>query len=450
MKNQKNKLFKILIALVVLLIVFVVIAKRAGWISGNETQVTVEKPMLRTIIETVSASGKIQPEVEVKISPDVSGEIIELHVKEGDRVKKGQLLVKIRPDVYESYLDRANASLNNAKANYANAQAQLLQIEAEYNRNARSFERNKTLHKDRVISDSEYETAYASFETAKANVEAAKQSVLAAKYNIASAEAGVKEANDNLVKTTIFAPVDGTVSVLNVELGERVVGTSQMAGTEMMRIANLSSMEVSVDVNENDINRLSLNDTAMIEIDAFLDKKFKGVVTEIANSASIIGSSADQVTNFSVKIRILPESYVYLLKEDQALPSPFRPGLSATVDIQTEKVTNVLTIPIQAVTTRSDTSVAPSGKSAATSEKKANKTQDETREYVFTVVNGSIKKMEVKSGIQDDMYIQILSGLTENDEVVIAPYLAISKNLKEGDLVKIVERDKLFEVEKRK
>lgn len=437
MAKKKIKFSRILVILAVVVIVFAIIGKKAGWFGGaGVVKVAVEKVKKGTITETVSASGKIQPEVEVKISPDVSGEIIALYVKEGDHVKKGQLLLKIRPDIYESYLDRATAALNTSKANLANAQARLVQVEL-------SFKRSEKLHKDKVISDSEYETAKSSYEVARADVQAAV-------FNVKSAEASVKESNDNLVKTTIFSPVDGTVSKLNVEAGERVVGTTQMAGTEMMRIANLNSMEVSVDVNENDINRLSLGDTAVIEVDAFIDKKFMGVVTEIANSASVVGTSADQVTNFPVKIRILPESYANMVTKDKNLPSPFRPGLSATVEIQTEKTSNIWVIPIQAVTTRTDTADnkasgdtgKPAGKEDA--KKKEDASQEEAKEYVFVLDNGKVKKVAVKTGIQDDMNIEIKSGLKGDEEVVIAPYLAVSKTLKDGSAVQKVNKEELF------
>ncbi len=436
MAKKKIKFSRILVILAVVVIVFAIIGKKAGWFGGaGVVKVAVEKVKKGTITETVSASGKIQPEVEVKISPDVSGEIIALYVKEGDHVKKGQLLLKIRPDIYESYLDRATAALNTSKANLANAQARLVQVEL-------SFKRSEKLHKDKVISDSEYETAKSSYEVARADVQAAI-------FNVKSAEASVKESNDNLVKTTIFSPVDGTVSKLNVEAGERVVGTTQMAGTEMMRIANLNSMEVSVDVNENDINRLSLGDTAVIEVDAFIDKKFMGVVTEIANSASVVGTSADQVTNFPVKIRILPESYANMITKDKNLPSPFRPGLSATVEIQTEKTSNIWVIPIQAVTTRTDTADnkasrdtgKPDGKEDA---KKKEDVQEEAKEYVFVLDNGKVKKVAVKTGIQDDTNIEIKSGLKGDEEVVTAPYLAVSKTLKDGSAVQKVNKEELF------
>lgn len=445
MMNKKNKTLIYIGSAAVLLIIILIIGKKQGWFgSSNQIEVAVEKAELRDIVETVSASGKIQPELEVKISPDVSGEIIGLYVKEGDKVSKGQLLVKIRPDIYESFLDRATAALNNSKANLANSEARFLQADQAYQRNLK-------LHKDKVISDADFEQIKSNYMVSKAEVEAAR-------FNIKSAEASVKEAKDNLVKTTIFSPVDGTVSKLNVELGERVVGTSQMSGTEMMRIANLSNMEVNVDVNENDINRLSIGDTANIEVDAFIDTKFKGVITEVANSASVVGSSADQVTNFSVKIRILAESYAHLMK-DKSMPSPFRPGLSATVDIQTDKKSRILTIPIQAVTVRDDTTSLGTSKKIIEASNEENKSSSannskvkklaEEFEYVFIVENAKAKMIRVKTGIQDDQYIEILEGIKEGQEIVTAPYLAITKLLKNDISVRVVKEEELFKAEKK-
>ena len=432
MLNKKNNLIKYLIIAVVVLVAFAIIGKKMGWIGGVANQkVAVEKVSLRTIVETVSASGKIQPEIEVKISSDVSGEIVSLMVKEGQKVKRGQLLCKIRPDIYESYLDRASAALNTSKANLSNAEARFIQTEQAYDRNSK-------LIKDKIISE-------ADFEVIKSNYLSAKADVQAAKFNVKSAEASVKEAKDNLFKTTVFSPVDGTVSKLNVELGERVLGTSQMTGTEIMRIANLNSMEVSVDVNENDINRLSIGDTATVEVDAFLDQSFKGVVTEIANSASVVGASADQVTNFPVKIRILSESYSKLNSKDKNLASPLRPGLSATVEIQTEKTINILTVPIQSVTTRED---SIEDKSASTTAVTAGASG--MKEFVFIIENNKVIKLPVKTGIQDDMYIEIKEGLKEGQEVVVAPYLAISKMLKDGMQIEIVSKEDLYTSDEKK
>ncbi len=451
--KKKNNLTWYLIGTAVVLVIVIVVGKKAGFIGAKVvTKVATEKVALRTITETVSASGKIQPESEVKISSDVSGEIVALYVKEGDKVQQGDLLVKIKPDVYLSLVDRAKAALNTAKANLSNAQSRLVQVESQYKRTQASFERSKKLYADKVIAEAEYETALSSFEVAKAEVQANKESVSGAKFNVASGEASLKEAQDNLNRTTIKAPVDGTIYGLKVETGERVVGTSQMAGTEMMRIANLGLMEVSVDVNENDIARLNLKDTALIEVDAYLDKKFKGLVTEIANSANLLGTSVDQVTNFTVKIRILPESYAELVKPGVA--SPFRPGLSATVEIETEKRVNVIAVPIQAVTTRSDSSIAKAKEAKETKEEvkttapaKANLPAVQ-KEYVFVYDKGVAKLVEVTTGIQDDVYIEVKMGAKVDDELIVAPYLAVSKKLKDADKVEKVEKEKLFSADK--
>lgn len=441
-----SKLQKYLIGATLLLLIFAFIGKKAGWFGeGKLTEVTTEKVERRTIIETVTASGKVQPEIEVKISPDVSGEIVELTVKEGDRVKKGQLLAKIRPDIYLSELDRAMASLNTTKANMATTGSQLVQVESRFKRSEAAYKRNKQLFADKIISPSEYENSLSEFEVAKAEVEATRQSMSAARFNIQSSEANVKQTRENLNKTTIFSPIDGIVSSLQVELGERVVGTSQMAGTEMMRVADLSSMEVNVEVNENDINRISLGDTSEVEVDAYLDRKFKGLVTEIANSATVSGGGTDQVTNFAVKIRVLPESYADF-KDLKGL-SPFRPGLSATVEIQTERRASILTLPIQAVTTRADTAIKKVAvdKTKPKEEKEEDAPKEDLKEYIYVFLpEGKVKQVEVKTGIQDESFIEIKSGVKGDEEVVTAPYLAISKKLKNDMKVKKVEKDKLF------
>lgn len=465
MKNRKKILRYLLIALVAL-IIFVIIGKNAGWIGkSDETKVSTDLVTKRTIIETVSANGKIQPEVEVKLSPDVSGEIVELYVKEGEQVQEGDLLAKIDPDYYLSNLDKMAAAVNTSKANLANSKSSLSTTQAEYVNAKATYERNKTLYESGVISASEWDAAQASYTVAEAGVEGAKESVKAAEFNVISANASLTEANNSLTKTSVYAPVSGTVSKLSIEKGERVVGTSQFSGTEMMRIANLNEMEVNVSVNENDIVRVNIGDTASIEVDAYLDRKFKGLVTEIANSANNVTSTTssttiDQVTNFDVKIRILRSSYSDLLSETDTAYSPFRPGMSATVEIQTETVVDVFSIPIQAVTTREDTTAADTtitkkkdNTTAATEEdehfetvtKKTLKEKDEeTSEYVFVYVDGVVKKIKVKTGIQDNTYIQILEGLTEKQEVVTAPYKAISKLLKDGDKVKKVDKEDLF------
>lgn len=443
----------------VAIVIAVVLAKK---FSGDTAiKVSTELAKKRTIIETVSASGKIQPEVEVKISSDVSGEIVELYVKEGDRVKKGDLLCRINPLIYESNLNRMAATLNGSKANLSNSQARLEQIKASFANVETSYQRNKKLFDQGAISQSEMDVARANYEGARADVKAAEENVNAADFNVKSTEASLKEANDNLAKTNIYSPVNGTVSQLNKEKGERVVGTAQMEGTEIMRLANLNEMEVSVDVNENDIVRVHNGDTSLIDVDAYLDRKFKGIVTEIANSANTTGVTAEQVTNFTVKIRILQESYQDLINPNSPI-APFRPGMSATTDIQTKKMSNIVSVPIQAVTTRSDTSsvnekeVKKENKeeNGLVVKDEKNKNSDKEKEvkaeeYVFLLSEGKAKMIKVKTGIQDNDYIEIKEGVKEGDEIISAPYGAISKQLKNGTVVKKVEKSELFTTPKK-
>ncbi len=451
MAKQKNTLKYVFIAVGVLLVVAVA-GNKLGWFGkGDITEIATEKAEERTITETVSASGKVQPEIEVKLSSEVSGEVVELLVKEGDVVKKGQLLCKVRPDILKSGYDRAVASLNSQKANLAATEQQLKQAQANFINTEARFKRNQELFQKKVISVAEFDAAKAEYDGAKANLEAVKQNVVGSRFGVQQSSAVVKEAGDNLARTTIYAPVDGVVSKLSVELGERVVGTAQMAGTEIMRISNLNSMEVSVDVNESDINRVSINDPADIEVDAFQGKKFKGMVTEIASSASVVGGSADQVTNFTVKVRILPESYASLNTGNQKT-SPFRPGLSATVDIQTNQVKG-LTVPIQSVTTRDDEKKKSEGESGSSEmqseEKKAKTDEAPVKEYVFVYKDGKVKQVVVKTGIQDDTNIQILSGIKAGEEVVAYPFTAISKTLKDGSQVKKTDKEKLMSGDKK-
>lgn len=436
------------------LILILIIGKSAGIFGKSELQkISAEQVQLRSIIETVSANGKIQPEIEVKISPDVSGEIVELYVEEGEEVKKGQLLAKINPDFYLSNLDRFEAALNTSKANYANAKARLAQVEAQFINAKVSFERSEKLWKQSAISVSEFDAAKSQYEVAKAEVDAAKQNVIASEYNVKSAEASLKEAKDNLTKTNIFAPMAGTITRLSVEKGERVVGTSQFAGTEIMRISNLDNMQVKVNVSENDIVRVHLFDTVIIEIDAFLNRKFKGIVTQVANSAnSSTTISADQVTNFEVKINILHDSYKDLMIIGKQNYSPFRPGMSATVDIQTKKAMNVMTVPIQSVTTRSDSTLLKDKKfkkpNENNEENEKKKDNEEIQEYVFLFnkEKGIVELTKVKTGIQDNSFIEILEGIKINDEIVSGPYRAISKRLKDKDKVQKVDKNELFKI----
>jgi HlyD family secretion protein len=433
MNSRKILIYLALAAL--LLIIIALAGKRAGWFGKAITyKVTTEKAARRDLTEIITANGKIQPEIEVKISPDVSGEIVELACKDGDNVKKGQFLLKIKPDNYISACERSQAALNAARANLANAKAVLIQVQARFEQARLTNNRNKKLWDERTISESEWESSQSSFEVAKAEVTASQQNVAGAEFSVHSAEASLKEANENLIKTSIYAPMDGTISLLNVEKGERVVGTELMPGTEMLRVANLDRMEVLTEVNENDIVRVKMNDSALIEVDAFPDRKFKGIVTEIANSATTTGLTTDQVTNFEVKILLLENSYEDLIKAGK--PQPFRPGMSASVDIMTESKAGILTVPLQSVTMMSDSLIT------ADSISKGHK-GNESKEVVFLYNNGKVKTTLVKTGIQDNNYIEIINGLPENAEVVTAPYNIITKKLKDGSLVKKVSKKEL-------
>lgn len=448
--------------LVAILIAVVVIVKGSG---HSTTKVSTETVMRRNITEVVSASGKVQPELEIKISSDVPGEIVELNVKEGDTVKKGDLLLRINPVIYQSAVERMQATLNSTKANLANSQARLEQAKAQFVNAEAAFNRTEKLFKQGAVSQAEFDQAKATYESSKADVAAASEAVRGADFNVRSTEASLKESTDNLAKTSIYAPVSGTVSKLNKRKGERVVGTAQMEGTEIMRLANLLEMEVLVDVNENDILRVHEGDTAYVEVDAHDSRKFKGIVTEVANSANTLGLSTDQVTNFQVKIRILRESYQDLLDPEHPERYPFLPGMSATVDIQTKRVLNVLTVPIQSVTTRTDTSTAAKGKElnygkegppeeetstdvvVKDNKVKDSEKSDEPIECVFVYRDGKAILVPVKTGIQDNMYIEIVSGLKENDEIISAPYSAIRTLLRNNAKVEKVSKDQLSAVE---
>lgn len=429
-----QKKILIIVGVIVLIILVLIIGKNQGWIGKSyATKVTAEKVELRTITEMVTANGKIQPEIEVNITPYISGEVVDLGVEEGDEVFQGDFLAKIDPEIYISAFQRAEANLNTQKANEANARARLAQAKAQYTKASNEFKRSKTLFEQEVISEAEFDAGKSSFEVAQAEVEAAQQSLKAAQFNVKSSQASLNEANENLTRTSIFAPTDGTVSRLNVEVGERVTGASQFsAGTELMRIANLERMEVNVEVNENDIIRINMKDTALIEVDAYFKQKFKGVVTEIATSAKeTAGASTDQVTNFDVKIRILASSYQSLLDKNENIKSPFRPGMSASVDIQTKTVYGVPSIPIQAVVAKADSTNKES-------------VEDELQEYAFVVMGGKVEQREIVSGIQDNEYIQIKEGLTKDEEVVTAPYRTITRKLKDDTEVEVVDKEKLF------
>ncbi len=416
---MKKKTLIIIVSIIVVLIILMLVGKKAGWFgkSGNYKEVEITKIEPIDIVETVAATGKIQPEVEVKLSSEVSGEIIELPIKEGQQVKQGDLLVRINPDLIQSALSQSQAGLQNIRAQLAQAEASLRNAELNYNRNKALFEKG-------VISKSDWDRTTADYEVAKANRESAY-------YNVQSAAANVKQSRDNLSRTTIYAPMDGTISKLSVELGERVVGTAQMAGTEIVRVADLNNMEVEVDVNENDIVKVALGDSTVVEVDAYLKREFKGMVTEIANSAESV-LSADQVTNFKVKVRILPESYKDLTEGKPDYYSPFRPGMTATVDVITNKKEEVIGVPISSIVIKTDTTGAKKA-----SVKETASTSAEKFECVF-IKNGDEAKLRViTTGIQDDSNIEITSGLSEEDVVITGPYNTVTKTLKSGDKIEV-------------
>ncbi len=433
--NKQKKLLPWALGLLVLSILFLVIGKKAGWFGAELTvKVLAGNVETRTITEQITANGKIQPKTEVKISPDVSGEIIELYVEEGDQVQPGDPLVVIKPDMYRSALSRAEAALNSSFARQAQTEAQLIEREL-------AFKRAQQLYQSQTIPLAEFETAQASFKVAEAEVKAAR-------FTVKSAEASVAEAREQLTKTRIFSPIAGTVSLLSVEKGERVVGTNMYAGTEMMVIADLDKMEVQVDVNENDIVKVALGDTALVEVDAYLNRKFKGVVTEIANSARVTGATTDQVTNFEVKILLLQDSYADLIDSTQSIRYPFRPGMSATVDILTLTRPNIMAVPVQAVTTRLKNDTTNRAARMGT----AGKVQidDEKEEVVFSIRDGRAFKTVVTTGIQDNNNIEVTTGLKAGEQIVTGPYNAVSKTLKDSILVKIVTEKELYKTDEKK
>lgn len=398
------------------------------------TKVSVETVTERTVIETVSASGKVEPEVEVKISSEVSGEITGLYVKEGDSVKKGQLLAEINPDLLQSQFEGSQAMYNNAMAGYSSAVARKEQSYSSLVLAEADYKRQKSLYEKQVISQAEFDAAKAKFDGAAADYKAAEQNMYAADYQAKNAKSNAKLASSNLSRTRLYSPMNGVVSKLSVEKGERVVGTATMSGTELLRIADLSVMQVDIEVNENDIIRLRIGDTAIINVDAYPENSFKGTVTEVANSpilsAGASALSTDEVTNFKVKVKILNSSYTELSKKRKMTHSPFRPGMSATVEIQTDKQKG-FSVPIQAVTAKADTGSSMQGKETYS-------------EYVFVVAGDSVNMVKVKTDIQDNKYILISEGLKDGDQVVDAPYEAISKNLIQGQKVEITTKDKLF------
>ena len=425
MKNKKILL--IIGSIVIAGILGITVGQRLGWIGGiKPIDVQVMTAKKGKIIELVTASGEIQPEVEVRVSPEVPGEIIELTIMEGDFVDEGKLLVKIRPDNFINALERAKANYNQVRANLSSSRSNLSRSEAQFLRSKLEFNRQKSLFEQNVISDSEYEIAETNFKVSTQDLESSKQSVKASGYVVRSAKATVDESEENLRKTSIVAPMTGTVSLLSVELGERVVGTSQMAGTELLRIADLSIMEVRVDVNENDIVRVEIGDTTNIDVDAYntYDQVFKGIVTEIASTANP-KPSPDAVTEFKVKIRVINESYNKLTIEE-GIKNPFKPGMTASVEIITQEKDQILLVPISSVTTKNE---------------KDSLGNESIKQIVFIDNNGKAEMIEVTTGISDFENIEVLSGLNENDKVISGPYIAISQKLKEDSKVNVTKVD---------
>ncbi len=421
MRKKNRSLLYIILGIVALVVIITIVAKMKG--GSGAMEVETAKVTRQTIIETIDASGKVQPEKEVKISADISGEIIELKVKEGDKVKQGDLLVRIKPDQYQSAVEKARAVVNNSKATLSNSKAAYTQAKASLEKAKITYDRNKKLYDLKAISEADFQNIEEDYKVSQAQVEGGKDAVEGAQYNLESTEAALKDAEDALNKTAVYSPIDGIISKLNVELGERVVGTAQMAGTEMMRVADLRNMQVQSEVNENDIVKLKLGDTTDIDIDAYRGRVFKGIVTEISNSAESSGLDVEKITNFVVKIRILEASYENLLGADKTIPTPFRPGMSANVTIHTKTSENVLAVPILAVTVRND-----KGELDTSSYNKGST-------VVFLYDNGTVKSQKVSIGIQDVTYIQITDGLKEGQEIVSGPYRIVSKQLKNGDKV---------------
>lgn len=449
-KQKSNKVIYWLIGALLFIVIFLVVAKSAGWIGKpREIEVELAKVKRVTIVEKVSASGTVQPVTEVKIAPEVSGEIIDLLVEEGDSVKRGQLLVKIRPDTWESQLQRAQASLSQQRANLAQAEANLNATRAAFIRAEQEYDRQKTLKDQNVISLADWQLAEQNFKIAQTDVTAAEKGVEAARFIIQSTEASVREAQENFRKTSVVAPMDGVVSKLIVRKGERVVGTATMTGTEMLRIADLNIMEVRVDVNENDIVRVSLGDTAIIDVDAYAstNKEFKGVVTLIANTAKD-KTSADAITEFEVRILILDSSYKDLVEAGNRFP--FRPGMTASADIITTRKEDALSVPLAAVTTRNpnqgggQNQEGPPNRNASQGPAQGDQPAGPAatpKTVIFVNDNGTAKMMEVKTGISDYENIEILSDLNDSTEVITGPFLVVSTRLKEGDKIQAKRKE---------
>lgn len=450
-----NKTVKWVLISLGALIVILIGAKLLAGPKNDGVKVTVEKVQSRTIVETVTASGKIYPEVEVKVSPDISGEIVELNVQEGDSVRRGQVLARIYADIYSSQRDEASARVLQSQATVANSSASLEALKAQLEQDRQTYNRNKQLFDEKVISQAEFEQFETKYRTSQAQYNAALQNIRSLQAGVQSAQTQLGAANKNLGRATLVAPMNGVISMLAVKKGERVVGTAQMAGTEMMRVADMSKLEVRVDVGENDIVKVSIGDEADVEVDAYNNRKFRGVVTQIASSTIKTGATAvtADVTNYEVHIQIDPASYQDLLDPSKPKKFPFRPGMNASADIKTRRSENVVSVPFTSVAARvkdSDETLDDKKKSAPKKDEAEQEgttaNTDELEEVVFVLKeDGKVEKRVVKTGIQDINYIQILNGLKLGEQVVTGPYTAISKTLKSGNKVTVVEKDKLFE-----
>lgn len=447
---MNKKIIWILVALAALVLILVGL-KKAGVIGKEKgEEVTVEKVQLRTITESVNASGKVYPEIEVKVSPDISGEIVNLFVEEGAKVTKGQVLAKIYADIYSSQRDQVTASVNQVKAQYENVKANLSGLKTAYENTKATNERYKKLFADKIVSRAEYEQTEQAFRSAESSYFGAQEAIKSGAAQIQGVKAQLARAEKDLARTTIVSPMDGIISLMNVKKGERVVGTAQMAGTEMMRVADMKSIEVRVDVGENDITKVKIGDTALVEVDAYNNRKFKGIVYKIANpvTASTTGlASSTEVANYKVHIRLFADSYTDLLKENAIFP--FRPGMTASADIQTKSKINVVTVPLNAVTTRDKEGKDKNKKTTAKTaenETKGDATKDEdVMEVVFVLQKDNrVKMVKVKTDIQDLNFIEI-AGVNVGEQVITGPYSTVSKTLKDGALVKVTTKDKLFE-----
>jgi len=438
----------------IVVIVFLMMGKSMGWIGkAKELEVELAKAKKVSITEKVSASGTVQPVTEVKLAPEVSGEIIELNVEDGDSVRLGETLVKIRPDILMSQLERSEAAMMQQNANVEGSKASLSVAQANLTKAEADYKRQEKLWNEKVISEADWQLAVQNYNVAKNNLASANQNLEASKFVVNSTNASVKEARENVRKTTVMAPMKGIVSKLSVKKGERVVGTATMTGTEMLRIADLNKMEVRVNVNENDIVRVHYSDTVLIDVDAYSNtgKQFKGLVTNIANTAKD-KTSNDAITEFEVRILILRSSYDDLIKKGNKFP--FRPGMTASVEIITSKKNNILSVPLAAVTTRNpDEKKGPAQNNdddKRTVTNSASKTPEKKEDKVVIFVNekGIAKMVEVKTGISDYDNIEIISGVSDSVEVITGPFLVVSKRLKDGDKIKSIKKEEKKEAEK--